>query len=473
MRKISIRSLSTFLVTAAIALISACHSAERLSIGAATANQDMSEVKIITLDPGHFHAALVQKEMYPGVSPKVHIYAPLGFDLTEHLDRIARFNQREQNPTKWELEIHTGPNSLERMLREKPGNVVVISGRNKGKIERIKAAVDAGFNVLVDKPWIIKTGDFPELEATFNAAGNKLIAYDIMTERYEITTILQKELLHTPEVLGEMVKGSPQDPAVYFESVHNILKVVAGAANIRPAWFFDVAQQGEGVADVGTHLVDLAQWMLFPEQSIDYRRDINVLAAKRWPTVLTLDQFKRVTNEPKFPDYLTASLKNDRLEYFCNGSMTYTLRGVHTKLDVLWNYEAPPGGGDTHTAIFKGTKARLEIRQGKEESWKPELYVIPNSSAGGNEILSALKKKVESLQSKYPGIGIEEKGERIKIVIPDKYRDGHEAHFAEVTRRFLEYLRNPAVMPSWERSNMLAKYYTTTKGLELSYGSIQ
>ncbi|MBO0798168.1 MAG: oxidoreductase, partial [Blastocatellia bacterium] len=278
---------------------------------------------------------------------------------------------------------------------------------------------------------------------------------------------------HTPEVFGEIVKGSQQDPAVYFESVHNILKVVAGAPNIRPAWFFDVAQQGEGVADVGTHLVDLAQWMLFPEQSIDYRRDISVLAARRWPTVLTLDQFKRVTNEPKFPDYLKASLKNDRLEYFCNGSMTYTLRGVHTKLDVLWNYEAPEGGGDMHTAIFKGTKARLEIRQGKEEGWKPELYVIPNSSAGGTEILSALKKKVVALQSKYPGIGIEENGERIKIVIPDKYRDGHEAHFAEVTRRFLEYLRNPAVMPSWEKSNMLAKYYTTTKGLELSYGSIQ
>jgi hypothetical protein len=24
-------------------------------------------------------------------------------------------------------------------------------------------------------------------------------------------------------------------------------------------------------------------------------------------------------------------------------------------------------------------------------------------------------------------------------------------------------------MPAWEKANMLAKYYTTTKGLELSY----
>jgi predicted dehydrogenase len=469
MSKISVRSFSTILLSAAIAILSACNTAETSPSGSASsANQDMSEVKIITLEPGHFHAALVQKEMYPGVSPKVHVYAPLGFDLTEHLNRIARFNLRAQNPTKWELEVHTGSDSLGRMLKEKQGNVVVISGRNRGKIDLIKASVDSGLNVLVDKPWIIKSEDFPKLEATLNSAGN-LIAYDIMTERYEITTILQKELLHTTDVFGEIVKGSEQDPAVYIESVHHILKIVSGAPNIRPAWFFDVAQQGEGVADVGTHLVDLTQWMLFPEQSIDYRRDINVLSARRWPTVMALDQFNRVTNEPKFPDFLASNVKNDRLDYFCNGSMTYTLRGVHTKLDVLWNYEAPAGGGDTHVAIFKGTKSRLEIRQGKEEGWKPELYIIPNNSADKAEILVALKKKVEALQSKYPGTGVEEKAGRIKVVVPDKFRDGHEAHFAEVMRRFLEYLRNPQAMPAWEKPNMLAKYYTTTKGLELSY----
>ncbi len=30
------------------------------------------EVKFIMLGPGHFHAALVLKEMYPGVSKQVH-----------------------------------------------------------------------------------------------------------------------------------------------------------------------------------------------------------------------------------------------------------------------------------------------------------------------------------------------------------------------------------------------------------------
>ena len=47
--------------------------------------------------------------------------------------------------------------------------------------------------------------------------------------------------------------------------------------------------------------------------------------------------------------------------------------------------------------------------------------------------------------------------------------DGHEAHFGQVATRFFDYLRDPKRLPAWERANMLAKYYTTTKGLELGY----
>ncbi|HEY7184779.1 MAG TPA: putative oxidoreductase C-terminal domain-containing protein, partial [Blastocatellia bacterium] len=366
-----------------------------------TKGKAMSDIRLMTLDPGHFHAALVQKETLPGVSPQVHVYAPLGFDLIEHLKRVAGYNTRKENPTSWELEVHTGGDFLARMLRERPGNVVVIAGRNQGKIDRIKTCVENGLNTLVDKPWIIDAGDFPKLEATLNTAeAKKLIAYDIMTERSEITTILQRELINDAGVFGTIQKGSEADPAVYMESVHHLLKVVSGAPNIRPAWFFDVKQQGEGVADVGTHLVDLAQWMLFPEQAIDYRKDVNVLSGKRWPTPITKDEFNRVTNEPNFPDYLAGNVKDDKLEYYCNGSMTYALRGVHVKLDVIWNYEAPAGGGDTHLAWFKGSKSRIEVRQAQTHT----LYVVPNEPSLKSGVMAALQKKVAELQSKYPGV---------------------------------------------------------------------
>ena len=121
--------------------------------------------RFMTLDPGHFHAGLVQKEMYPDVSPTVDVYAPEGPDLDAHLKRIAAFNGRKDNPTSWVLEVHKGPDSLDRMLRERPGNVVVISGRNKGKIERIGRSVGANLHVLADKPWILTSADLPALDA--------------------------------------------------------------------------------------------------------------------------------------------------------------------------------------------------------------------------------------------------------------------------------------------------------------------
>lgn len=106
-------------------------------------SKSADEIRLITLDPGHSHAAAIQNEMVPGISRKVDVYAPLGPDLIEHLNRIARFNTRKRNPTSWELEIHTGTDFLERMVKEHPGNVVVISGRNQEKIQQIPG-VDQG-----------------------------------------------------------------------------------------------------------------------------------------------------------------------------------------------------------------------------------------------------------------------------------------------------------------------------------------
>jgi len=58
-----------------------------------------NEVRLMTIDPGHFHAALVQKKMYDQVSPEVHIFAPEGPDVTDHMNRIEGFNARENAPT--------------------------------------------------------------------------------------------------------------------------------------------------------------------------------------------------------------------------------------------------------------------------------------------------------------------------------------------------------------------------------------
>ena len=440
-----------------------------ISIGGQKSERAMPDVRLMTVDPGHFHAALVQKEMYPGVSDRVDVYAPLGPDLMEHLARIVAFNRRSEQPTTWAMEVHAGADFFQRLIREHPGNVVILSGRNRGKIAGIGASVKAGLHVLADKPWILKSDDLPALAASLAEADAKgVVAYDIRTERFEPTNSLQRALVNDKATFGEIVQGTAEEPAVYMESVHYLKKIVAGAPNIRPPWFFDTAEQGEGFNDIGTHLVDLVQWTLFPEQPIDARADVRVLAAQRWPTVITEQEFRSVTNEPRFPQSLAASIKEGKLEYYCNTLVSYTLRGIHTKLSVIWDWEPPAGSGDTHFAVYRGTRARIEVRQTRADRFRPELYVVPATAATKPQILAALQTKIEALKRDYPGIGVEDGGAEIHVTIPDALRTGHEAHFAQVTRSFLTYLRDRHTLPAWERPNMIAKYSVTTKGTELS-----
>jgi predicted dehydrogenase len=441
-----------------------------LVLGAAmSVSGEEALVRLITLDPGHFHAALIQKEMYPGVDPIVHVFAPVGPDLLLHLGRVTAFNRRDERPTEWQLEVHASPDFTERMLREKPGNVVVLSGRNRGKIDRILASVEAGLNVLADKPWLIASSDFPKLERALGVAREKrLVAYDVMTERSEITTILQGELARDPQVAGTIGPGTEAQPALEMESVHHILKLVAGAPNLRPAWFFDTEEQGEGLADVATHLVDLVPWMLFPGQPIDYRTELRVVSARRWPTPLTGDELRRVTGLESLPAELAARMKDGRLDYFANGEASFAVRGAHARVKVLWNYEAPAGAGDTHTGVVRGSLSRIEVLQGSEQNWQPELYVVPNRPADAATLRAALARRIASLALGRPGLAVLDEGTRLRVVVPDRYRVGHEPHFAEVTERFLGYLKDPATLPAWEAANMLAKYRVTTEAVALS-----
>ena len=427
------------------------------------------EVKIMTLDPGHFHAALVQKKMYDQVLPEVYVYAPDGPDLQDHLARIQGFNTRAENPTTWQEKVYRGDDFFEKMLEEKPGNVMVTSGNNMKKTDYIKATVDAGINVLADKPMCIDQKGWETLKAAFESAEkNGVLLYDIMTERFEITTILQKEFANAPEVFGSQQTGTPNDPAVTKESVHHLYKLVAGKPNKRPPWFFDVKQQGEGIVDIATHLVDMVMWGCFTEQIIDYTTDIEILSATHWPTMVTREQFEKVTRLPDFPGYLKDKLDDKGvLPYYCNGDIHFKLKGVHAKVSVIWNFEAPPGTGDTHFSVMKGSKAFAVIRQDKEQNFRPELYVEPAPGADVKVLESALKKHVETLQTKYPGVVLKKQGKIWHIIIPDKYRVGHEAHFGQVAEKYLQYLVD-GKLPDWEVPNMIAKYYTTTKAWELA-----
>ncbi|MDD4441438.1 MAG: putative oxidoreductase C-terminal domain-containing protein [Kiritimatiellae bacterium] len=419
-------------------------------------------IKLITLDPGHFHAALVQKRMYPQVSPAVHVYAPEGADLKMHMDRINGFNTRAEEPTAWQSVVYTGPDFFEKMLEDKAGNVVVLAGNNARKTEYILKSVQAGYNVLADKPMAITPKDFELLKQAFDAAREKgVILYDIMTERYEITTLLQRELSRFPNVYGEQEKGTPDDPAVTKESVHHFCKQVAGKPLQRPPWYYDTTQQGEAIVDVNTHLTDLIQWETFPEVTLS-PADINVVQARTWNTPVTLEQFTTSTSLTAWPDYLKKDLDaNGVLQCKANGEFTYSIKGIFAKASVLWNFQAPAGAGDTHFSLMRGTRASLIIQQGEAEGYKPVLYVEPRRTPGvkKEELEAALKEAVATLNKTYPGIGCEAHETGWRINIPASYAVGHEAHFGQVMEKYLGYLKN-GDMPAWEVPNMIVKYHT-------------
>src|SRR6186997_120329 len=114
-------------------------------------------VQLVTLDPGHFHAALVQKTMYDDVDSVVYVYAPEGNDLKLHLDRINAYNSRAESPTSWKEVVYTGNDFFEKMIADKKGNVVVLSGNNEKKSEYIIQSLQNGLNVLADKPMVIES----------------------------------------------------------------------------------------------------------------------------------------------------------------------------------------------------------------------------------------------------------------------------------------------------------------------------
>ncbi|MBC9929504.1 putative oxidoreductase C-terminal domain-containing protein [Chitinophaga qingshengii] len=440
--------------------------AAMLSCG--THTQKQTAMHLIALDPGHFHASLVQQQMYPGIDSTIHVFAPGGPEVKQYLASIERFNQQTEPLVHWATDVYTGPDYLEKMLQEPPGNIIVIAGNNRLKATYIRRAVNAGQHVLADKPMAIDAAGFDSLQASFREAATKKVQlYDIMTERYEIRNTLQRELSQLPDVFGTLETGTTANPAVVKNSVHHFKKLVAGKTMVRPAWYMDETQQGEGIVDVTTHLVDLVQWTCFPGQTLDFHHDIKIDSARRWATTMTFQQYADITGQPQYPDYLLKNVDKDSiLHVYANGAFDYTVKGVHANISVTWNYQAPEGTGDTHYSLLRGSKASLVIRQGAEQQYKPVLY-IESAEHHNTAYAKTVADHIASLAQKYPGLALKANDNGWEVIIPEALAKKHEALFGKVMQQFLEYIRHNN-MPAWEVPNMLAKYYTTTQALELA-----
>jgi hypothetical protein len=119
---------------------------------------------------------------------------------------------------------------------------------------------------------------------------------------------------------------------------------------------------------------------------------------------------------------------------------------------------------------MRGTICNVVIKQGMEEAFRPTVYIEPNVIQNLATFESGLNKAIEQdIAAKYPGLKLIKLSDKLWTVeIPDQYKVGHEAHFSEVTERYLQYLID-GKLPEWEVPNMITKYYTTTEGLRKAF----
>jgi predicted dehydrogenase len=408
---------------------------------------------LLILNPGHFHAALVLRERHPGLSDDIYVYSEPGPDLDRFVEIVESFNNRTLNPTRWQINVYRGADSLAKLVGEKKGDIAVLAGHNNTKMKNIDALNRAGLAILADKPWVTTREALPFLRSTM--APHRPLAADIMTERYEIATLLQKEFLAEKNVFGRVRIEPDGSPAVFKECVHHLYKIVNEKPLVRPVWYFDIDVQGEGIVDTTIHLVDMTQWMLFPGISIDYDRDIELIEARRWATGVPLDKFVKITGTDQFPRTIREYVKDDILDYFCNGELIYRIKGVPVHLRELWYLDEPPGGKDTHRSLIKGTRSDLMIRQLPETGFKTELLIIPRKDR--EQVEDAIQKCLAKWSDRYPGLSATPEKNALLIQIPDNLRTTHEQHFYRVRDAFIENLDNGTEPPE-HRPCTIAKY---------------
>jgi predicted dehydrogenase len=418
---------------------------------------------LLFLEPGHFHAALTLRERHAGVRDEVIVYAPHGPDdprggeVAEFLALVEAFNRRPERPTAWRPDVRTDADPLGRLLRERAGDVAVLAGRNDRKMTLVRRLHDAGIHVLADKPWMTRAAAIGDVR---HVLGGGARVMEMMTGRHAPGSLVAERLVHEPEVLGE-VQGDDGGPAIRLASVHHLEKVVNGAPLRRPPWFFDVRVQGDGVADIPTHLVDQAQRFLARPGAP--ARDAELLSVRRWSTQVPRGLFARVTGVPDFPADLQAEVDDGMLAYAANAEIAFRLRGVGVHVSTRWDLTEPRGGGDAHSATVGGTRSRLRIEQGPATGFRRRLVVEPRGSAAPVE--AALARLTAAWQAEFPGLAVAAAPDGLEVSVPARPGTAHESQFPLVLDELLADIARGSSWPDERAADTLAKYELLAKAL--------
>jgi predicted dehydrogenase len=390
--------------------------------------------RAVFYEPGHFHAALTLRVANSRLAPDIHVYATPGPECAAFVALIESFNRREDNPTHWQLHLHHGERLLQRLVADGHGDFVVLAGRNHTKLETIAYLTRAGLPVLADKPWLTDIGQLPYLEQV--TMGSRL-AMDIMTVRHSILARLIAQVVHTPELFGTFVTPHDTEPAIDIASVHHLYKRVNGRPLQRPAWYYDIRVQGDGLVDVQSHMVEQAQWWVLGDEVSAFEHDVILDSARRWTTPVPSALFHDSTGLAAYPEVLQSSVQDGVLQYACNGEIRYRLRGVRVRQTAEWRQREPEGTGDLHRLTLRGSRCHVLIRQGEETGYSAILHLEP---VAGVALEPTLRTVVARWQQEFPGLAYEPLPFGWRLQPPPALDQGHESHFARVLHTFLEHL---------------------------------
>jgi Putative oxidoreductase C terminal domain len=197
-------------------------------------------------------------------------------------------------------------------------------------------------------------------------------------------------------------------------------------------------------------------WLLFPDQAVDLT-DVEVLDAARWPTAVDRDAFRQITGLADFPPELDHLRDGGSLDYWGNGTVLFRLRDRYVRYTTRWGVRADGPDGDTHVAVAHGLYRTVTVRHDDAFGPGPQVFVTPHARP------AAVRAAVDKM-----GYSVSERADELHIHVPPAARTGHEAHFAEVLGEFVSYFRDRSRIPDWERPNLLAKYFLTTRAIELA-----
>ena len=387
--------------------------------------------------PGHFHAALLLKSPNERIAADVHVYATAGDEREAFVGLIDAFNANTGHPTHWRVHIHDAPSeqaALDALIEERRGQAVVLAGRNDSKLRTIARLHAHGFWVIADKPWVANEQAASDLD---EACKGSPLAMDIMPDRHEFLARVRKQVVSSEELFGEFVTDDAQGPAIELSSTHHLYKIVNGRPLRRPAWYYDVRIQGDGVVDGHSHLTDQAQWLVGATHVYDFDKDVRINDVRRWATLVPLELFQDSTGLTTWPDLLRPQVRDDVLHYACNAELRYELCGINVRQFSDWGQREPAGGGDLHGAVIRGSRAVLSVEHGAHTAYVPQVYLHPRD---GVSLHAVLDTALQDWQPMFPGLAVEAVAQGFRFVAPQVLHSTHESHFAKALAEFLDYM---------------------------------